>query len=72
MINLHQKYNHYLHTDKLLDTADVHERIISYGWTDDGKDLTGYYVLTESHALYYDLKEQLIKKVKRCPTGTRS
>ncbi len=59
MINLHQKYNHYLHTDRLLDTADVHERVVSYGWTDDGKDLTGYYVLTECHALYYDLKEQL-------------
>ena len=72
MINLHQKYNHYLHTDRFLDTADVHERVISYGWTDDGKDLTGYYVLTEYHALYYDLREQLIKKVKRCPTGTRS
>ena len=72
MINLHQKYNHYLHTDKLLDCAEVYERVISYGWTDDGESLTGYYVLTEGHALYYDLKEQLIEKVKRCPTGTRA
>ena len=41
MINLHQKYNHYFTLDSCLDTADVHERVISYGWTDDGKDLTG-------------------------------
>ena len=51
MVNLHQKYNHYLNTDRLLDCADVHERLISYGWTDDGVSLTGYYVLTEHHAL---------------------
>ena len=71
MVNLHQKYNHYLNTDRLLDCADVHERLISYGWTDDGVSLTGYYVLTECHELHYDLSEQLIKKVNRCPTGTR-
>ena len=72
MINLHQKYNHYLHSDRLLDAHDVHERVVSYGWTDNGVSLTGYYVLTEDHALYYDLQEQLIEKVKRCPTGTRA
>jgi hypothetical protein len=71
MINLHQKYNHYLKTDKILDEGGVHEKVITYGWTDDGKELTGYYVLTECHALYYNLKEELIDKENRCPTGTR-
>ena len=46
MINLHQKFNHYLNTDKKIDIQDVNEKIISYGWTDDGKDIVGYYVLT--------------------------
>ena len=42
MINLHQKFNHYLNTDRKLDIANVHERLISYGWMDDGTNLTGY------------------------------
>lgn len=56
MINLHQRYNHYLHSNKTHDR--VNEKIIGYGWTDDGSELTGYYVLTERHKLFYNLKEQ--------------
>jgi hypothetical protein len=63
MINLHQKYNHYLHTDRRHDL--VEEKIIGYGWTDDGKDLDGYYVLTENHTLYYNLKDQFVRKELR-------
>ena len=37
MINLHRLYNHYLNTDKKHDLVD--ERIISYGWRDDGEKL---------------------------------
>ena len=62
MINLHQRFNHYLHTDRKLDLQDVNECVISYGWTDDGKDLTGYYLLTEHHKLFYNLKEQFLYK----------
>jgi len=65
MINLHQKFNHYLNTDKKIDLRDVNERVISYGWTDDGKDLTGYYVLTENYELQYNLKEEFKSKVPR-------
>jgi len=63
MKNLHQTYGHYLHTDKLLDDHDINERVLSYGWTDDGEKLTGYYVLTEHHHLYYNLQDQLVEKV---------
>jgi hypothetical protein len=56
-VNLHQKFNHYLHTHKKLDLQDVDECVIGYGWTDDGKNLTGYYVQTETHRMYFDLKE---------------
>ena len=38
----------------------MNERVIGYGWTDDGKDLTGYYVLTENFKLFYNLKEEFI------------
>ena len=62
MINLHQRFNHYLHTNKKVDLQDVNERIISYGWCDNGKDLTGYYVLTENYELVYNLKDQFQSK----------
>lgn len=70
MINLHQLYNHYLHTDKKHELVD--ERIISYGWCDNGKDLTGYYVLTENHELLYTMKGNLVKKLDRKPENTRA
>ena len=58
MINLHQRFNHYLNTNKTTDLQDVHERIISYGWRDDGRELTGYYVLTENYEIVYNLKDE--------------
>lgn len=70
MINLHQLYNHYLHTDKKHEL--VNERIISYGWCDNGKDLTGYYVLTENHELRYTMKGNLVEKLDRKPENTRA
>ena len=65
MINLHQKFNHYLNTDSKLDLRDVNERLISYGWLDDGKDIVGYYILTENYELVYNLKDEIIHKVPR-------
>ena len=65
MINLHQKFNHYLNADRKLDSANVHEKLISYGWMDDGTNLTGYYVLTENYELVFDLKDQYQYKTPR-------
>ena len=65
MINLHQKFNHYLNTDKKIDLRDVNERVVSYGWLDNGKDLIGYYVLTENYELVYDLNDRFQYKVPR-------
>ena len=56
MINLHQRYNHYLHSHIKHDR--VNESVISYGWTDNGKELTGYYVLTENYKLFYNIEGQ--------------
>lgn len=65
MINLHQKFNHYLNTDKKLDLRDVDEKVVSYGWVDDGKNLTGYYVLTENYEIVYNLQDEFQHKVPR-------
>ena len=70
MVNLHQKFNHYLNTSKKIDLRDVNERLISYGWLDDGKDLTGYYVLTENHKMYYNMnREFLYKETTGCSSA---
>ena len=65
MINLHQKFNHYLGSDRKLDLRDTNEKLISYGWIDDGQDITGYYILTENYELVYNLKEEFQYKVPR-------
>lgn len=65
VINLHQKFNHYLHTEKTLDLQDVNEKVIGYGWTDDGSNLTGYYILTENHVLYYDMDDNFVSIIDR-------
>ena len=65
MINLHERFNHYLNTNKKIDDSDVNERLISYGWIDDGKDLTGYYLLTENYELVYDMEDKCKHKVPR-------
>lgn len=63
MINLHQRFNHYLNTDKIINEQDVNEKLVSYGWLDDGKDLTGYYLLTENFELVYDMQGNFKHKV---------
>ena len=71
MINLHQKYNHYLHTDKILDDQDIHERIIIMVG-EMMATVIGYYVLTENHILHYDLKERLLDEEGSFSTQRRS
>jgi hypothetical protein len=65
MINLHEKFNHYLNSNRKLDLRDVNEKVVGYGWLDDGKELTGYYVLTENYELSYNLEDKFQYKVPR-------
>ena len=65
MINLHQRFNHYLNTNKPINEQDVNEKLISYGWLDDGKEITGYYLLTENFELVYEMEEKFRQKVPR-------
>lgn len=64
MLNLHQRYNHYINNAQLKHD-DVNEHIIAYGWDDDGTNIIGHYVLTENHLLHYDLNDQLTKVEQR-------
>ena len=66
MINLDARYHDYLHTNKCFTINGSCEKVIAYGWTDDGSDIDGYYVLTKNYKLYYNLNEhfQRLEKTK--------
>ena len=53
MINLDDRYHSYLSGSKKMRIDGVEERIRGYGWEDDGKDIIGYYVTTETYQLHY-------------------
>ena len=62
MFNLDQKYESYVrYGTKKLRIDGVEERVRSYGYTDDGKDIDGYYLVTDNYTLYYNTNEQFIK-----------
>ena len=62
MINLDQKYESYVRNGtKKLRIDGLEERVRGYGYTDDGKDIDGYYLITDEHTLYYNKKEQFLR-----------
>ena len=54
MINLDQRYQSYLHGDKRMRIDGASEKVIGYGYRDDGSNIIGHYVVTENFKLYYD------------------
>ena len=62
MINLDQKYESYVRNgSKKLRIDGIEERVRGYGYTDDGKDIDGYYLITDNYTLYYNKEEQFLK-----------
>ena len=62
MFNLDQKYESYVRNGvKKLRIDGIQERVRGYCYTDDGKDIDGYYLLTDNYTLYYNRDEQFIK-----------
>ena len=68
MINLDARYHDYLHKgEKKFRIDGIEEKVQAYGYTDDGKDIDGYYVTTENYTLYFckqggfKRKEELVK-----------
>jgi len=58
MVNLDARYHEYLHTDKCFTINGACEKVIAYGWTDDGSSINGYYVTTKNYTLYYSMEEK--------------
>ena len=68
MFNLDERYHSYLKGEKKLRIDGVEEKVIGYGYTDDGKDINGYYLTTENYQLKYNrdglfLSMEAIKEV---------
>ena len=62
MFNLDQKYESYVRNgDKKLRIDGEQYRVRGYGFTDNGKEIDGYYLTTDDHTLYYDKKEQFLR-----------
>ena len=62
MFNLDQKYESYVRNgNKKLRIDGIEERVRGYGYTDNGKEIDGYYLTTDEHTLYYNNQEQFLK-----------
>ena len=62
MINLDQKYESYVRSgSKRLRIDGIEERVRGYGYTDNLKDIDGYYLTTDNYQLYYDKDEIFLR-----------
>ena len=59
MINLDDRYHSYLGGTKSLRIDGVDEKVKSYGWMDDGKDIVGHYVITDNYKLHYNIVHEV-------------
>ena len=63
MINLDERYQSYLtNPDKKFRIDGVGERVKGYGWHCEDGDIKGHYVTTENHKLYYNMKQEFVRK----------
>ena len=56
MFNLDERYQSYLNGEKKLRIDGIEERVVAYGYTDDGSDIDGYYLTTKNYQLKYNLQ----------------
>ena len=62
MINLDQKYESYVRNgEKKLRIDGILERVRGYGYTDNGMDIDGYYLITDNYTLFYNRDEQFLR-----------
>ena len=62
MFNLDQKYESYVRNGEKKIRIDGEEhRVRGYGFTDNGKEIDGYYLTTDNHTLFYNKNEQFLR-----------
>ena len=63
MINLDEKYHHYLESGRTLKIDGCNEKLLGYGYHCDGNEIIGYYLTTANYKLFYNMNEQFLKLV---------
>ena len=72
MFNLDERYHSYLTGEKKLRIDGIEERVVAYGYTDDGSDIDGYYLTTKNYQLKYNLQGVFLRmKALQEFAGTR-
>ena len=61
MLNLDERYHSYLKGEKKLRIDGVEEKVVAYGYTDDGSTIDGYYLTTEHYRLNYTMEGIFLK-----------
>ena len=61
MLNLDERYHSYLNGEKKLRIDGVEEKVVAYGYTDDGSTIDGYYLTTENYRLNYTMEGIFLK-----------
>ena len=61
MFNLDERYQSYLTGEKKLRIDGIEEKVVAYGYTDDGSDIDGYYLTTKNYQLKYNLQGIFVK-----------
>ena len=56
MLNLDERYHSYLTGEKRLRIDGVEEKVVAYGYTDDGSTIDGYYLTTKNYRLNYTME----------------
>jgi len=56
MLNLDERYHSYLTGEKKLRIDGVEEKVVAYGYTDDGSTIDGYYLTTKNYRLNYTME----------------
>jgi hypothetical protein len=61
MLNLDERYHSYLKGEKKLRIDGIEEKVVAYGYTDDGSTIDGYYLTTENYRLNYTMEGIFLK-----------
>ena len=61
MLNLDERYHSYLTGEKKLRIDGVEEKVVAYGYTDDGSTIDGYYLTTKNYRLNYTMEGIFLK-----------
>ena len=61
MLNLDERYHSYLKGEKKLRIDGGEEKVVAYGYTDDGSTIDGYYLTTPNYKLNYTMEGIFLK-----------